>query len=1006
MVSVSTTAFGAAAIDRLARTLDEQRDGDPLAPAIVVVQRSLQAVAVRRALGRRPGGVAAVEVVTVDQLIDRLVTPSLAAADLRPISDLELQSAIRAELAAMPGRFGNVASHRATEDRIVALYRQIDGVGYDALDRLAAAGSGLAGDAIRVIRNVGRRQGVRCDRNHLVDVAIDELGRLPAGALGPIVLHLPDPAHPVDGRLVSAIARRPDGEVIVGLTGDRMIDRQHLSRLAGWSIQIDAPASVGASSVDVKTATVLEVADPDDEVRAALADVGAHAALGVPLNRMAVLYTAADPYASLLSEQLGAARLPWCGPGRRPLAASVAGRFLLRLLGLQHEGLDRASVMALLTSAPITYRDKPIPLASWDRLSRQAGVVDGDQWVERLAELTPHLDADDAADIEALGSFVSQLQDRLGATATKESTTWSAHAAWARALLDELLPGTDDWPADERAARVSVEAILEAIERLDATARASGTSDPTTVADVSSFASLVAAELDRERMAGRPLGDGLVVAPLGEAAGLDFERVIVIGLADGVFPRSPRDDSLLPNKLRAESNGLLPAVETIADLDLRQVAAALAGSRTHPLAITARGDLRSIRSRSWPRALDPLVEDRVVLPSHHRVLADHGRPASVGDLRLRALIAHVDGGEPVHTHQLAGSDPALAATLRRVRNRAKPEMNRHVGLVPAGVIDHGDRLLSATALEAYASCPRSYLLGRVLRLGDDERPERIDDITPADRGTLMHAVLERFIAEALEAGEVPVPGERWPLDERGRIRTILDEEIEQAQARGITGGRVNTHILRRRMRAEIELFLDTDDRLRAERGSTPLTVEIGFGIDDEPSTVVLPDGRALKLRGRVDRVDATDDGGLLVIDYKGGSGRAFAGMDDDPLDGGRRLQLPLYARVAAEKLGRDGPRTALYWLTKFGDVKPMELEEELESALDRTVGAALDGITDGLFPGVPGEAVGWPRLTFANCRYCDFDRICPTDRQGEWEGVRDDPALEPIEPLIAESGDR
>jgi ATP-dependent helicase/nuclease subunit B len=64
------------------------------------------------------------------------------------------------------------------------------------------------------------------------------------------------------------------------------------------------------------------------------------------------------------------------------------------------------------------------------------------------------------------------------------------------------------------------------------------------------------------------------------------------------------------------------------------------------------------------------------------------------------------------------------------------------------------------------------------------------------------------------------------------------------------------------------------------------------------------------------------------------------------------------------------------------------------------VSAALDGISGGLFPGVPGDAVGWPRTTFENCKYCDFDRICPTDRQREWESIRADPALQPVEVLL------
>jgi hypothetical protein len=156
----------------------------------------------------------------------------------------------------------------------------------------------------------------------------------------------------------------------------------------------------------------------------------------------------------------------------------------------------------------------------------------------------------------------------------------------------------------------------------------------------------------------------------------------------------------------------------------------------------------------------------------------------------------------------------------------------------------------------------------------------------------------------------------------------------------------------------------------------------------------------MQLRGTVDRVDLTEDGGLLVIDYKGGSKRPFEGMEDNPLDDGRRLQLPLYARAMAERLDRRGPRTGLYWLTKANEIRDMELDDELEAELEAAVGAALDGIGGGLFPGVPGDVVGWPRLSFENCKYCDFDRICPTDRQSEWDRVRHDEALAPIRPLI------
>jgi hypothetical protein len=985
MVSVTTTGLGSAAIDCLGRLLDTRRDGGPLSPAVVVCGGPLIAVGVRRALGRRPGGVAGITVTTVDRLVEDLAARSLAAAGHHAASDIELQAAIRAELAERPGRFEHVAAHRTTEERLVRLHHQMAGLGGDGLERIQAAVPGLAGDAVRAIRGAIARPGPARSSDELLALALAALDRVPTGGMGPIVVFLPEPARPLEGRFVSALALRPDSEVVVGLTGDANIDGRHTRRLAGWGVQVETAAPVAPNP-----ATVLEVADPDDEARAAIADVVAHAALGVPLARMAVLYPSADPYASLLAEHLDAAGLPWCGPGHRPLSGSLAGRFIGRLLHLARGGLDRAAVITFVSAAPVVgQRGTLIPAARWDRWSRQAGVIDGDQWEPRLRELAGELDDSEAAEVDELRAFVADLARRLDPDPPLR--TWRDWGAWAGRLLDRYLPGDDHWPQPERLARQQVSAILDRLAALDAFGERP---------DLGALESIVSAQLADRTVPGRPFGDGLLVAPIASVGGLGFERVVVVGLAEGVYPRTPREDSLLPDRARAQSKGMLLPTDSVTDLDVRAVAAALAGAQRTPLAITARGDLRSTRSRSWPRLLNALVGQRTVLESHHRALADHGRPPSIDAFGLRALISHVDGGDPVHTHELALTDGVLAANLARGLSRRRGELSRHLGRVPAGTIDATDRLLSATALETYVSCPRSYLFGRVLRLGEDERPERIDEITASDRGTLVHAVLERFVAQSLEAESVPDPDEAWSVDHRRQLFAVLDHEVGAAQARGLTGGRVSTLILRRRLAAEMELFLETDNQLRAEHRSTPVQVELGFGFDDEPSTLELPDGRKVRLRGRVDRVDVTEDGGVLVIDYKGGSGRAFARIDANPLDGGRRLQLPLYARVVADKLGRDGPRTALYWLTKKGDLLPVKLEDDLESELDRTVSSALDGISGGLFPGVPGEAIGWPRLTFSNCRFCDFDRICPIDRQREWDSIRHDPVLQPVEILL------
>ncbi len=253
---------------------------------------------------------------------------------------------------------------------------------------------------------------------------------------------------------------------------------------------------------------------------------------------------------------------------------------------------------------------------------------------------------------------------------------------------------------------------------------------------------------------------------------------------------------------------------------------------------------------------------------------------------------------------------------------------------------------------------------------------------------------------------MPEPSQRWSPGQRARLLDILDEQIKLDQARGVTGGEARTRLLRQWLVTEMLQFLETDDELRRLHRLTPWAAEFTFGFDDHSALEGLVAGRSLRLRGMVDRVDLTADGGLMVIDYKGGSGRQFDKLDIDPLDGGRRLQLPLYARVVADKLDRDGPRIGLYWLTRENQVRTMALDDQLEADLEEKVGAVLEGIDEGLFPGVPGSAISWPRVTFENCRYCDFDRICPTDRQSEWERVKGDPDLKPVEVVIGGTEDR
>ena len=65
-----------------------------------------------------------------------------------------------------------------------------------------------------------------------------------------------------------------------------------------------------------------------------------------------------------------------------------------------------------------------------------------------------------------------------------------------------------------------------------------------------------------------------------------------------------------------------------------------------------------------------------------------------------------------------------------------------------------------------------------------------------------------------------------------------------------------------------------DSAFRQARGTSPLAAELSFGLDVNglpPVEVTLPDGRVLRVRGRIDRIDITPTGTVHVVDYKTGS---------------------------------------------------------------------------------------------------------------------------------------
>ncbi len=299
----------------------------------------------------------------------------------------------------------------------------------------------------------------------------------------------------------------------------------------------------------------------------------------------------------------------------------------------------------------------------------------------------------------------------------------------------------------------------------------------------------------------------------------------------------------------------------------------------------------------------------------------------------------------------------------------------------------GTRPLSPSRLETWAACGFRYFLAHVLDLSGRDDPEHLDDITAPERGSLLHGILETFIAEAIEAGP-PAPGVDWTPEHRARLHVIADAAFADLEARGRTGRALHWQVSRDDLREALDRFLIADNTFRASNRATPTQVELAFGLGDRPPVqITLSNGRTLAFRGLADRVDVSADGRAIVTDYKSGKGSKYDGLKPqkgaatDPVLEGTALQLGLYAEAAIGHTGL-ADAEANYWLLDAPagkEFRGYRWEPEYRRRFVEVLEVITDGIDAGSFPAVPGDWNTY-RQTNEACAYCEFDTVCVRNR--------------------------
>jgi len=1032
--TVQVVGFGRPATAALAEAIEAAKASHPLDPVTVLVASNLAGLSVRRLVGGGTvggRGFANVSFVTPFRLAELLGAESVAGL---PLTNAVLAAAAREVLRDEPGWFRDVAGHHASEAALVALYAELSHLRPATLDKLAAR-SDRGAEMARLFRAVRQRLGGFHDEDDLARAAAQRIQvDAPAvAAMGTLVWFLPDRLTPVMGDLVAVLLDAAPSKMIVGLTGDSSADAAVFQACKQAGVVLD-PTAVGTVAGPPTGTRILSVSDGEEEVRAVCREIAALAEAGVRLDRIGVFHPSPDPYARTLHEHLEGAGIPHNGPSRMRLADRAAGRLLLAVLELPEDGWSRAGVLAALTDAPVQHEAEQAPVGAWENLSREAGIVGGlEDWETKLAALAAdrRLAHEESAEdptaaewmqarwlaeadfAESLAAFVAGLAD--GLAVLDVAVGWAAKSEAARGLLERLL-GPEGrrtgWPEEERAAGERVESALARLDALDDIEP-----DPSTTA----FVRAVAAELDEPAGRVGRFGEGVLFGPLRMAPGLDLDAVFVVGMAEGACPSPRREDALLPDEDRDAANGELVRREDRLQDQHRMLLAALAAGSQDRVLTFPRGDLRGGRLRLPSRwLLDTatalagtrihssafaLLDGEVVteVASFSQGLASGPAAASLAERDLMALARFVGQGGDPRAHSLV--DPTLSRGFMTTAARRGHEFTAWDGNLAGQPVPSptGGKALSASALQMWAKCPFSYFLRYVLRLGDRPDPEAVTTIGAADRGSLIHEILEVFIGEVIaRPGGPPEPGTSWSTADRVRLAEIAEEIFARYESEGLTGRPLSWRLARQFVLADLEEFLISDDAYRMKVGAVPVKVEMPFGLEGaEPLELDLGEGRQVRFRGKADRVDATAAGGHVVIDYKSGKSGSFNKLGDDPVLAGKALQLGLYAEAARSHLGASDVDSR-YWMVStregFKQYGYPWTDDRRERFLD-VLGAIVDGIDTGTFPALSGAYDSFFG-SHENCGYCDFNRLCPRDRDDHERAKADASQLVVLQRLL------
>lgn len=457
------------------------------------------------------------------------------------------------------------------------------------------------------------------------------------------------------------------------------------------------------------------------------------------------------------------------------------------------------------------------------------------------------------------------------------------------------------------------------------------------------YAELLRLVIQTSSIASIPQGlDEVTIGDANRIRAAEPKVVFLIGAAQGEFPLTPGSDGVFSDSERRELIHLgLPLNDTMEGVALQErfLAYSAMSAASEKLYITypaADGAGKALTPSSIPEEAKAILK-KISTLDEMKIDPVWFANAEIPAFELAARKWNANDELSVSLKDLLRKREC-GNRLISVDRAAKKEPARFADVKMSHALFGNDMKVSATQIEKFELCRFQYFC----RYGLNVQERRSAELNALEYGSLMHFLLQRLFQNLGSEKIVALSSEEL----HRLILQSLDEYVRQTFG-GLETKTPRFAYLVARIADSAQVVAMHIAQELSQSGFQPLDFELEIGSSVGPLVIPLQDGSAVRVDGKIDRVDVMDHDGiryLRIVDYKTGK-KEFKLSD---VIYGMNMQMLVYLAALCEnggkRYGAFQPAGVLYMPANRPSVPAERTTEEksLKSKAERQL--RMDGL--------------------------------------------------------------